>query len=149
MKTKIFLTLFSGCALILTNGCASTKKITLPPAEGYFQDLEIEQVKSRIMEGCTFNGYTIEESSDNQITCSKTTEGGTAIMTQLLLGNSYSTTPELKARFTVYKQKDYIKVTTHQWAETQMAYGQVRRQALNDGKNRENLQNFLYSIGAK
>jgi len=89
------------------------------------------------------------ESTPNQVLCGKTLTGSDAFLAQMAIGNSYSTTPQRKIRFTIYKMGDDVKVTAQQWVETQMAFGQVQTQELKTNNQINDVQNFLLSLGAE
>lgn len=67
----------------------------------------------------------------------------------MAVGNSYSTTPQQKIRFIAYRTGSDVKVTAQQWIEIQMAFGQVRTQELNANNQINELQNYLFSLGAE
>jgi hypothetical protein len=67
----------------------------------------------------------------------------------MLIGNSYSTTPDQKVKFTIYQSGRNVKVSARQWIETQMAFGQMQRQELNSNNQFNDLQRMLYSIGGE
>lgn len=69
------------------------------------------------------------------------------ILAQALIGNSRSTTPELKIRFGLIRSGKYIRVQATQWIETQMAFGQVQRQQLDGRKQIQSLRDALGSLG--
>jgi len=117
--------------------------------EGVFRNTNVEEVKSRIIEGIVSKGLMVMETTSNQIVCGKTMEGGQAVLAQMIVGNSYSTTPQDKIRFTVYQVGTEVKVTAYEWIESQMALGQVNTQELNGNNQKNGLQNFLFSIGAE
>jgi len=142
------------CGLVLGfTACTPQQALIKQTASGYpegvFPDSTIEVVRSKIFEGCSSRGIPIQDTSGNQVVCGKTMEGGEAIMAQMLIGNSYSTTPELKVRFIIYQLDSNVKVTAQQWIESQMAYGQVRRIELNANHHKNDLQNFLSTMGAQ
>ena len=138
--------------IFLVIGCAPQKPLIKATQSGYpegiFQDTTTEEVKNKIIECCVSKGLMVLESSSNQIFCGKTMQGQEAVFAQMLIGNSYSTTPEKKIRFIIYEIGNNVKVTAQEWIETQMAFGQVKRQELNSNNQKNDIQNFLFSIGA-
>ena len=89
------------------------------------------------------------ESSPNQVICGTTMKGGNAVLAQMAIGNSYSTTPQRKIRFTIYKIETNVKVTAQEWIETQMAFGQVQTSELKSNNQINSVQNFLFALGAE
>lgn len=133
--------------------CAPQQALVKQTASGYpeglFENTDIESVRSKLIEGCSSRGIFVQEATANQVVCGKTMEGGDAILAQMLVGNSYSTTPEQKVRFVIYQSGPNVKVTAQQWVESQMAFGQMRRQELTGNNQKNDLQRFLFSLGAK
>lgn len=138
---------------ILLFGCAAQQPLIKQTQSGYpegiFKNTDIETVRSKIMDACVSRGIMVIESTPNQLVCGKTMEGGQAVLAQMLVGNSYSTTPQQKLRFIMYRIGDDVKVTVQQWIETQMAFGQVQTQELKSNNQVNDLQNFLFLLGAQ
>ncbi len=91
----------------------------------------------------------VSEASSNQVVCEKTMTGGDAVLAQMLVGNSYLTTPVRKLRFIIYKLNQNVKVTAQEWFQSQMAFGQVNKQELKSNNQRNDIQNFLFHLGAE
>lgn len=68
------------------------------------------------------------------------------MFTQLLMGNAYSTTPVLSARFNAVQIPDGVRVVSNVWVETQMALGQVRRNELKGSQAAYEVQQVLDRI---
>ncbi|QEM94366.1 hypothetical protein FEI17_27350 (plasmid) [Kosakonia radicincitans] len=64
-------------------------------------------------------------------------------MTQVLIGNSYSTPPIAVLHYTIGQQPDGVKVWADMWVETQMPGGQVNTMPANDNHTRNILQDGL------
>lgn len=138
---------------VLLFGCAAQQPLIKPTQSGYpeglFENTNVETVRSSIMDGCVTRGLMVIESSANQIVCGKAMEGGQGVLAQMLVGNSYSTTPQRKVRFILYQMGTDVKVTAQQWIESQMAFGQTRTQELKSNNQINDIQNFLFSLGAQ
>jgi len=117
--------------------------------EAIFINTTIEEVHSKIINGCTLNGLTIYETNKNYVICGKLTSGFDAVLANLAIGNRYSTTPEVKARFTIFQHGNDVKVVAQQWIETQTAFGQRRVEPLNHNKHKNAIQQFLFSLGGE
>ena len=137
---------------LLVSACAAQQELLKPTASGYpegiFANASVNSVRSKLIEGCSSLGVLVQEANGNQVLCGKTMEGGEAVFSQMLLGNSYSTTPQRKVRFVIYQIGPDVKVTAQQWIESQMAMGQVRQQELKDNNQNNDIQKFLFSLGA-
>ena len=116
-------------AAFILSGCATPEplhKHTMSgKPEGVYPGSTVEKVKAKILFNCNNNGF-MTTSDANSVTCSNTMSGVSGAMTQVLLGNQYSTPPVLYEKFTIGEQPGQIKVWDDMWIETQMAFGQVR-----------------------
>lgn len=132
-------------ALILS-GCATPEPLHKNTAsgkpEGEYKGATVEAVRNALMTRCN-NGGAMTSVSGNEVTCKKRLEGGGAIMTQLLIGNSYSTPPLFVLHYTIGEQTDGVKVWADSWVETQMVGGQVNTMPTNDNHTRNILQDGL------
>lgn len=134
--------------------CAPQQALLKPTSSGYpegiFFNTTVEIVRSKLIDdGCSSRGVMVQEAAGNQVVCGKTMEGGDAVLAQLVVGNSYSTIPEQKIRFVLYQSGTEVKVSAQQWIELQMAFGQLKRQELNNNNQRNYIQQFLFSLGAQ
>lgn len=139
------LLLICSIATVIT-GCANEaliKETQSGKAEAEYPNYTQEQVIDAIVQYCNGKGFSIEEQQKNFVICSKQMTGGAAIFTQMAIGNSYSTTPQAKARYSVAKYKNGTKAWAEAYAETQMALGQVRKDPLDGNKTRNELQRAL------
>src|SRR5436309_1083418 len=91
-------------AAIALVGCAQPQPLLKETPSGYPEETiagaTTEQVRSAIMETCISRGVLVQESTPQQVVCGKTMSGSDAMLATLMIGNSYSTTPERKVRFT-------------------------------------------------
>lgn len=131
--------LLVGCA----NQAPLLKETASGKAEGEYPNHTPEQVIDAIVQRCNEVGSVIEDQSKNYVICSRQMEGGSSMMMQMAIGNAYSTTPQIKVRYSVSNFRTGAKVWAESWAETQMAFGQVQRAPLNNNNVRNNLQNVL------
>ena len=77
-------------------GCAQEplkKQTSSGKPEGVYPNHTPDQVIEALVQNCNEKGFTIEEQTKNNVVCSREMQGGGAIFTQALIGNSYSTTP--------------------------------------------------------
>lgn len=140
---KLFLICLASALLF---GCAQpqlVKETQSGKAEGEYPNHTPEQVADAIVQNCNNKGYVIEDQAKNYVICSKEMEGGKAVMMQMMIGNSYSTTPQVKMRFSISKFKTGTKVWANAWSESQTAFGQVNRMQLDGNNVRNELQEFL------
>lgn len=134
-------------------GCAAQQPLLKTTVSGYpegiFRGSGVEQVKSKLMNACIDNRLLVMESSTNQVVCGKRMEGGDAILTQLAIGNSYSTPPVQKIRFVIFQLDADVRVTAQQWVETQMAFGQMQNMELRSNNHNNGVQQLLFALGAE
>jgi hypothetical protein len=139
--------------LAFAAGCAQQQPLLKQTASGYpeglFRNADVDTIRSRLMDGCTSGGIPVIDAGGNQVLCGKTMTGGDAVLAQLLVGNSYSTTPERKLKFMIFQSGGDVRVTAQQWVETQMAFGQMRRQELRSNNQNNEIQQFLQNLGAE
>lgn len=124
----------------------AASKPLLPP-EVYFPEGS-PTASSKIAAMCMDAKYSVLASDDHQVVCSKQMSGFGGIMTQLVLGNAYSTTPQQSIRFQMIAWGTGTRVQFSAWAETQMPFGQIQRAPLNGRKITQELLTALYSRGA-
>jgi len=138
---------------VLLFGCVAQQPLIKQTQSGYpeglFRNADLETIRSKIINGCASYGLMVIESSPNQVICGTTMKGGNAVLAQMAIGNSYSTTPQRKIRFTIYKIETNVKVTAQEWIETQMAFGQVQTSELKSNNQINSVQNFLFALGAE
>lgn len=138
--------------MMALSGCASPtllKKTASGLPEGVFVDDTRDHIKQRLLSACAKRGLMTMEYGASQVECSQVMTGGDAFLAQMIVGNSYSTTPESKVRFTVTQIGNDVQVVAHQWIESQMAFGQIRRQPLNQAKHVNDIQGMLFGLGAR
>jgi hypothetical protein len=138
---------------LLLAGCATqpalVKQTKSGYAEGVFTGASVDDVRNRIMAGCSDGGFLVEDSSGNQVVCAKTLQGGQEVFARMLVGNAYSTTPQVKVRFTAFAVGSDVRVTGQSYVESQMPGGQVNRQELTSNRDRNDVQQFLFKVGAQ
>ncbi|MEP6785931.1 MAG: hypothetical protein ABI898_09345 [Sphingomonadales bacterium] len=96
---------------------------------------------------CIDRNSAVIEQDEVHVLCSRTIDGLQGAFAQVIVGNSYSTTPELKVRFSIVRSEKFFRVQASQWIETQMAFGQVRRAPLDGKKQTENILQLLEGVG--
>lgn len=67
-------------------------------------------------------------------------------MTQLLIGNAYSTPPVDKVRFSISKVEFSTHVWADMWVETQMPGGKTNKVQLTDNNSKNFVQYILDNI---
>jgi hypothetical protein len=133
--------------LLLLTSCAEQLPRIRTTQSGYpetiFHHASLAAVKNKLTGACESRGIEVLDSSDNSVTCGKQFQGGDAFIATVALGNSYSTTPMHNIRFNFYKEGADVKIVAHQWVETQMAFGQVRKAEMNTNNQFNSVQQWL------
>lgn len=129
-------------------GCA-VQKVPLKRPEGVYGSASVEEIKARLMDSCLQRNLIISETGDNHVVCSKELTGMDAFLARLTIGNAYSSTPEQKMRFTVFRIGDAVKVTGHEWVETQMPFGKVNKVELAGEKHAAEMRKLLASLNVQ
>lgn len=89
------------------------------------------------------------EQDRNHVLCSCVEEEMKGALAQVLIGNSYSTAPEVEVRFAIIPQGPNIRMLAYQWVETQMTFGHVRRMDLIGKKNDGPMLDLLRHLDGK
>lgn len=143
MKRTVFLSLF----FITLSGCAMPpQRIAQTPSgrpEIILNTTDVDLVKATIINEMQVADFFLQDDSKYRLVFTKQLEGNQGIMAQLVIGNSYSTTPVAEVSFNLSKVGSTIKVIEFSSISTQMAFGQVNRM---DMKNNNAWFNDLYSL---
>ncbi|WP_205981554.1 hypothetical protein [Paraburkholderia sp. Ac-20340] len=148
MKLKIAL-----AALPVLFGCATQQALMTETPSGHpevtFERATLTDVQNALIARCSQIGGMVSEQNTNTVTCSGQLQGQQAVMAQLLLGNSYSTTPVRKVRFVMDANGDSVHVVAFDWVETTMAMGQVHSAEMSSNNSRNALQESLDRLKGK
>ena len=144
---RLFIVIFA----LLLSGCMATNQplqYTSPSGKPTvtLSNISMDEAKSKVIDRCVNSGFQITEQG-NTITCWKTMEGMSGALAQVLIGNSYSTTPTAHNQIVLTQQGNDVRlVGNRMWMETQMALGQIRQQERNSNKQLNEFNSFLLSI---
>ncbi|MEO0830009.1 MAG: hypothetical protein AAFY03_06070 [Pseudomonadota bacterium] len=128
--------------------CATGAPVNTPSGwpEAMFDTSDRSQVLDAIANGCADRGYMVTTQTSSHVMCERTMDGLEGVFAQALIGNSYSTTPQMKVRFSTLPTGDQIRVQAQPWIETQMAFGQINREDMRSGQAGRDLQVFLNDL---
>lgn len=128
-------------------GCAAQpERIAQTPSgrpEVVIHTDDTDLVKAEIINEMQTLGFFLRDDSKYRLVFTKELEGSQAILTQLAIGNSYSTTPVGECAFNLSTTENGIRVVEFSSISTQMAMGQVRRM---DMKGNNAWFNDLYTL---
>lgn len=138
------------CFVLTLAGCAASVPLTKVTASGkpevIYNTASKTDVKDLLLNMCHQNSLAVFDSNDSSVICGKEKEGSKAILAQLVMGNSYSTQPVDKVRFTIMKQDNKVKVWADIWMETQMGMGQIKQMDIKDNQSLNKIQAMLDSV---
>jgi len=134
--------------LISLQGCATPTPLATPSGwpERVFEGQSSDTVMAAIANVCLTSGLSVPTQTDTHLVCARTMNNANGMFAQLLLGNAYSTTPVLSARFNAVAVPQGVRVVSNVWMETQMALGQVRSSELKGSKAALEVQQMLDRI---
>lgn len=116
------------------------------PVDVFFAGTPAE-VGAKLANMCASGGSTVFEQDQFHITCGRTMDGLSGALTQALLGNSYSTTPQQKIRFGLIAGEGFTRVQATAWIETQMAFGQLRQEPMSGKRIEQQIRDGLVRQG--
>jgi hypothetical protein len=139
-------------ALLLSSSAMAGKPAASTPSglpEAVFTDTTLVDAEGKIASACMDKGWQITVQTTNQVTCQVPFGGFKQALAGALLGNSYSTPPNVFAAFSMAQVGPNVRVQARAWMETQMAFGQVRTMQYDDSKSKTGLMSFLTTAGAQ
>jgi hypothetical protein len=129
-------------AMMPAAGMAAEGPITV-----WFSD-EPANVSDKLANLCADRSAAVVEQDERHVLCQREISGKQGVLAQYLMGNRYSTKPQLMIRFAILRDRKIARVQASQWIEVETAGGQTRRNELNDDKQREQLESTLIAAGA-
>lgn len=142
-----------GSVLVLasTNAVAFEKHATTPSGrpEMVFAFTPLNTAVSQVSSGCMDNGWAVFSQSNNQVVCEVPMGLWQSVLTNMVIGNQYSTPAKQFVRVSLTQVGDHTRAQTQSWAETQMAFGQIQQQPYNDDGTYNNMLTFLAQSGAQ
>jgi hypothetical protein len=139
-------------ALLASSSAMAGKPAASTPSglpEAVFTDTTLADAEGKIASACMDKGWQITTQTTNQVTCQVPFGGFKQALAGALLGNSYSTPPNVFAAFSMAQVGPNVRVQARAWMETQMAFGQVRTMQYDDSKSKTGLMSFLTAAGAQ
>lgn len=116
--------------------------------EAIFLTSESAEAANKIASGCMTAGMTVVSSSDYQVVCESNLSMTQQVLTQTLIGNSYSTTPSQFVQFNLADLGETVRVQANSWVQTQMAFGQIKKMPTDQSNKQKNdLQGALFGMG--
>ena len=139
--------------LLAASVCLSSAAMAAPTvntptgqADVTFEHIDLADAAGKVASACMDKGWQITSQTTNTVTCQIPFSGFKQALAGALLGNAYSTPPNIYAQFSMAQIGDSTRAQAHAWMETQMAFGQMRRMDYKDAKTRTNLMVFLRPV---
>lgn len=137
-------------AALFSSSCATTElnySTSSGRPERTFYNSTISEIKNGLIDTCIGSGMQVEEQGNNSAICYKTLTGVDAMLGQVLVGGSYSTALQQKARFTMtQRESDVFVIATGLWIETQMPFGQTGMHELTGNHQLNDINDLLHSV---
>lgn len=112
-------------------------------------DMPVTNASDALVNGCIDAGQTVISSTSTVVVCEFYLNTTESVLGALLLGNQYSTPPRSYVRFNAAELRGSTRVTANAWLETQMAFGQIRKQDLGSDHFHNEVMGFLASAGGR
>lgn len=145
---------FTAALFIVIGACASAPTETLQFStasgrpEAIFMTADVSEAAGQVASGCMNAGMTVVSNNGYQVTCEVAMSMTQSVMTQLVIDNSYSTTPRQFIQFNLADTGEAVRVQATGWVETQMAFGQMQRMPTDQTVNwRNQVQQMLFAVG--
>lgn len=137
---------------LLLAGCMTPPPPPPKPApilpEATFPYMRVEQVRTRLMDGCYGKGFMVFESAMDQVVCGATLEDPEARQFRVT-GTSPHALPEQKIRFVLQPRQQHVFVKAEPWVENLLGTGMVRADPIEQPQKLGELKAFLVSLGAR
>ena len=114
-----------------------------------FAEVKLDEATSKVASACMDSGWMVAQQTSNQVVCEIPMGIMQSAMTQVLIGNSYSTPPKQFVRLSFAQTGDNTRVQSQVWVETQMPFGQVRQQQITGPEMNNSMMGFLGRAGAQ
>lgn len=112
-------------------------------------DMPVTNASDALVNGCVDAGQTVISSTSTVVVCEFYLNTTESVLGALLLGNQYSTPPRSYVRFNAAELRGSTRVPANAWLETQMAFGQIRKQDLGSDHFHNEVMGFLASAGGR
>lgn len=117
--------------------------------EMVFAYTSLSDAVSQVSSTCMDRGWMVSTQINNQVVCEIPMGIFQSAMTQMLIGNRYSSPPKSFVRFSLGQVGDHTRVQAQAWSETQMAFGQMQHHQYQDDGTYNNLLGFLAGARAQ
>jgi len=103
---------------------------------------------SKLANTCLNRGLMVVSNNSTEVVCEAKMGVLQGALSQVLIGNSYSTPPRQFLKFNLVQAGQDARVQATSWTETQMAFGQIRRVDHNNDDGHNNMMGFMAIAGA-
>jgi len=137
------------CMCVSSAAVAGSPMVATPSGlpEAVFSATNLSDAAGKVAGKCMDRGWQVIAQTSNQVTCQIPFSGFKQALAGALLGNAYSTPPNIYAAFSLAQIGADTRAQARAWMETQMAFGQVRQMQYTDNKTKINLMTFLVEAG--
>lgn len=112
-------------------------------------DMPVVDASDRVANGCFDMGWTMVSSSNTTVVCEAQMGTLQSALSQLFLGNAYSTPPKQFIRFNLAGLGGSTRVQATGWIETQMAFGQTRTEEMSSSHYHNNVMSLFSALSGR
>lgn len=113
------------------------------PVQVWFTE-DAATVSDKLAILCADRNSSVVEQDDRHVVCQREES---SVLARYIYGSRGSTSPQLTIRFTLLRDGKNTRVQATQWIEVQTAFGQTRRNQLDDRKQSARLEDVLIAAG--
>lgn len=135
---------------VILGGCV-TAPVDLTPAKADFPGKTTADVRAKAIARCIGKGYTVDQSSENLVVCSKLAQDGKERLAALqAMGFPAVSGPiYVKIQCTAFQTDAGTTATLNEWLEAENAFGKKLKTQIGGSNNRGMLQNALAEMGGQ
>jgi hypothetical protein len=134
--------LFAGCATEPLGTASGNPEVTV-------QSTNVPRIKATLISGLASQGYQVTQDSPFLLGFVGPVNPAAGALYQALMGNAYSSTPQMRVAFNFASLGDSTRVFGHIAVTMQNAFGQSQETNLDRGKAGHELQTVLTQLKAE
>jgi hypothetical protein len=132
-------------------GCANMQPVATPTGkpEVTIGTTNTSSIKSALVSDLAANGYRLSQDTAYSMVFTRPLEGGSALLYQAALGNSYSSTPQMNISFSFAPQSGATRVFARIYTTMQNAFGRVDQTNMDRGRAAHDVQAMLERVKSR
>jgi hypothetical protein len=133
----------------LVCSCAAPLATPSGRPEVTFHSSDRPRIREALISEFIAVGYNIQQDTPSSLVFTKVWDDSQGVLYQAMLGNAYSSTPELEFHVNLASVPEGTRVFMNVSAEMQNAFGRTDRQDLTDGKIAQQCQSLLEKVRSR